>query len=614
MDLDRNYILDRMKSKAMSISEFNYERLMAPPLLSLLSPQDIEQLHYLATSIRYSAKTVLKMKKMDEILQARGFRKMTGGTNRVVYKFLEDDSFVLKVATDAVGVKDNPREFENQFYYKPFVTKVFEVSPCGTVGLFERVVPITSRDEFFSVASDIYDVISNWFIGEYVMDDIGSKFFMNWGIRRGFGPVLLDFPYSYKLDGNKLYCNAPINNDYRNGVCGGVIDYDDGFNFLRCTKCGVHYKATELKKAIDDKEVVIREEERSINKMKVSFGYGTDVKIVKDTDDNVQMEAATVIRPKRKMRPKPTGSLKIRAGRDNGGEVKSVDVSSINNETPKYEYSTDTHGMKVSVNRYSEDDIVSVTISSSSDEATDVVAENTIQETATSGFLVQAIRESIQSAADAYEPVEAETDEEYDEGIVRYSAALTDTSELDHNIPKEDKERCIALTVIDENGNVSYLCDEVGRVHCIMDIDGVPLNDLVFLTKEAHTSLVTMIERLKTDKKFADAQILTLYDELDRVTSTENDGEPDVNPSTKDNGTRRDRDEKGRFISSKSAKEEAVTFDTSSPLIPESDEVPVPVGAVAPKAPKKSKKDKGNSGKRANKRQNNKDFMNEYDE
>ena len=57
------------------------------------------------------------------------------------------------------------------------------MSPCGTVGVFERVNPITSREEFLSVADDIYEVITQWFIGKYVLADIGTKFFMNWKIK-----------------------------------------------------------------------------------------------------------------------------------------------------------------------------------------------------------------------------------------------------------------------------------------------------------------------------------------------------------------------------------------------------------------------------------------------
>ena len=36
-----------------------------------------------------------------------------------------------------------------------------------------------------SVAPDIYNVINEWFIGEYVLADIGTKFFMNWAVRIG---------------------------------------------------------------------------------------------------------------------------------------------------------------------------------------------------------------------------------------------------------------------------------------------------------------------------------------------------------------------------------------------------------------------------------------------
>lgn len=183
MAVDRNYILNKMKGRIMTPQEFNFDALQAPPLYSLLTPTDVGDLYKLATSIRYSGNPLLRLDRIDQILKMRGFRKFTGGTNRVVYKFLEDDSFLIKVASDAVGVGDNPREWINQHHYKPFVTKVFEVSPCGTVGLFERVKPITSREEFLTIASDVFDVIRNWFTGEYVMDDIGSEYFMNWGIR-----------------------------------------------------------------------------------------------------------------------------------------------------------------------------------------------------------------------------------------------------------------------------------------------------------------------------------------------------------------------------------------------------------------------------------------------
>lgn len=182
---NRDYILDRLRSKTMSIDEFNYERLQAPPISSMFTPQDIAELNRLARSLKYAAKPDVKLKEIDMIMRRRGFVKFIGGTNRIAYRPLENNTFLVKVAIDAVGCGDNPREFQNQFIFKPFVCKVFEVTPCGTLGVFERVNPITSREEFLSIAEDIYYVISNWFIGEYVLEDFGTKFFLNWAIRKG---------------------------------------------------------------------------------------------------------------------------------------------------------------------------------------------------------------------------------------------------------------------------------------------------------------------------------------------------------------------------------------------------------------------------------------------
>lgn len=182
---NRNYIIERLKSRTVSIDEFNFDRLQAPPISSMFTPFDIANLNQIAKSIRYSGNPELKFKEIDKIMRSRGFVKFISGTNRVTYRPIENNTFLVKVAIDAVGLGDNPREFRNQFIFKPFVTKVFEITPCGTLGVFERVTPITSREEFLSVASDIYELINEWFIGEYVLEDIGTKYFLNWGIRKG---------------------------------------------------------------------------------------------------------------------------------------------------------------------------------------------------------------------------------------------------------------------------------------------------------------------------------------------------------------------------------------------------------------------------------------------
>ena len=205
MASDRSYILDRLKSKSTTIEDFNFETLAAPPLYMFLSPYDIEELRSIATSVRLSGKSKERLNRIDEVMKRRGLVKLGAGTNRVVYRHPEFPSIVFKVALDAVGMNDNPAEFRNQWFLKPFIAKMFEVSPCGTVSVVERVKPIINREEYVSVADDVFELINTWIIGKYIMADIGTKFFMNIGVREGFGVVLLDYPYLYELDGNKLF-------------------------------------------------------------------------------------------------------------------------------------------------------------------------------------------------------------------------------------------------------------------------------------------------------------------------------------------------------------------------------------------------------------------------
>lgn len=277
----RTYILDRIKSRKVTIDEFNFDKLTAPPIALMFTPQDINDLYYIAHSIKLASHPDKKLKYIDEIMMRRGFIKFVGGTNRISYRPIEDNSFLVKVAIDDVGRSDNPREFKNQHALKPFVTKVFEVTPCGTLGVFERVVPITNRQEFMSVSEDVFTLINEWLIGEYVMDDIGSNYFMNYGIRKGFGVVLLDYPYMYKVDYNKLFCALEDKtHTTKSGRCEGEIDYDDGFNKLVCTKCGAIYKAIDLAKAIEEEKVIIR---GGGIKMSLKINISGGSKNVKDT-------------------------------------------------------------------------------------------------------------------------------------------------------------------------------------------------------------------------------------------------------------------------------------------------------------------------------------------
>ena len=225
---------------------FDWEHFTHAPISSYISLPEIQYFDHIATSAKLAGKSKrYKIDMMSEVLRPKGFIYMTAGTNRVVFRNDYDQSFLLKIGFDSTGINDSLREFHNQEVLKPFVPKVFDVSARGTIGLVERVHPILNRAEFTSVAGQIFDILNKKILGKYVLEDIGTDFFKNWGLRDGFGPVLLDYPYVYEIDGSKLVCNKPLPDGT---LCKGLIDYDDGFNTLVCELCGRRHTAKSLAK------------------------------------------------------------------------------------------------------------------------------------------------------------------------------------------------------------------------------------------------------------------------------------------------------------------------------------------------------------------------------
>lgn len=216
-----------------------FEMIQGPNIYRFFSQYEMDYLKH----IILNNKNDIKLTMMNAIMTSKGFSRVAAGTNRVVYRFLDDPSFLVKIALDRVGLQDNLREFQNQRILKPFVTKIFSVSPDGMMATTERCIPITRKEEFETIIEDVFYTIVS-IIGEYVMEDIGKGFFRNWCIRPSFGPVLCDYPYLYRVDESKLFCNKI--DMHTKTRCGGQIDYDDAFNYLVCTKCGKRYLAVEL--------------------------------------------------------------------------------------------------------------------------------------------------------------------------------------------------------------------------------------------------------------------------------------------------------------------------------------------------------------------------------
>lgn len=313
-------VLDILRAKKMSPMEDHFDRICLPfPMTFYLSPQDIEALRKIATSVKLAGKIREKYKMIDNIMRARGFKRFAAGTNRVVYSFYEDPSFLVKIAVDRVGMQDNPMEYQNQFFLKPYVAKMFCISPCGTVGFAERVIPIKNVDEFRSIASDVFDILVTKFLGKYVVEDVGTKYFMNWGIRVGHGPVLLDYPYVYKLDGKKLYCNEYLP-DF-NCICNGEIDYNSGFNHLVCNRCGKIYLAVDLRDDTPDNKKII-----------AKGGYSMKVQLVRGNEvvyDPIPMDDTIT---KQQPPKKPIGEQRLHAVLEGRAISKKSDEEVV--ETP----------------------------------------------------------------------------------------------------------------------------------------------------------------------------------------------------------------------------------------------------------------------------------------
>lgn len=283
-------ILDTLYAKRVNPTEFNFETLTAPSLYNFISEYEIGKIYDIVTSIKYSAQLTKKKDAIKSILLPRGFTPFASGTNRMCFRYLEDKKFIIKVPYKESGLDNGFREYQNQMKLKPFVCKTFDVHPSGCISQSERVLPITNREEYMSVVDDVFAMLTALF-GNYALEDVGTKYFMNIGIRPGFGVVILDYPDMFELDGKKLFCNRPIYPNTKFPVCGGLIDVDAGFNCLVCKTCGKEYTAASLQKAKDQNLIIMEGD----SFMKVSLLERG--KTIAEFDDNV---TDTIVKPKPK--------------------------------------------------------------------------------------------------------------------------------------------------------------------------------------------------------------------------------------------------------------------------------------------------------------------------
>lgn len=246
-DLYRKDIIKESKMMKEYIAWFDSFRVN--PLLSYFTQQDIQYMHKLATSPAMHCNIKEFYYLLGELMKQRGFRIIGGGTNRRAFECVYDPRVVAKVATDKVGFISNLKEYPNQNVLKPFCNKICEVTPCGTLSVIEKFVPIKDESEFQKYSQEIFDILYFKIRNNNIaMDDIGTRSMKNWGYRDGFGPGLLDYPSMYVADPKKRLCKNILNGR----LCSGTLDYDEGFNTIVCSECGKTYFASTIAKKDGD--------------------------------------------------------------------------------------------------------------------------------------------------------------------------------------------------------------------------------------------------------------------------------------------------------------------------------------------------------------------------
>lgn len=228
--------------KPFSIQDWN--AIQRPPIECYIPQIGLDNLRVLVNDPAWMNKTAKKKKEARKILKQFGLTQIAAGTNRMCFGCEYDPGIVFKLGLDRVGRSDNLAESYNQYFLNGFGAKIIHVLPDGILGMCERVQ--TMDQKTYAEHSDIiYRLITYWSVCKNILiEDIGCNFFKNWGVRLGFGPVLLDYPYVYKVSPFKLVCHRkdPITQQ----ECMGHIDYDPGLNQIVCDRCGVRYGISDI--------------------------------------------------------------------------------------------------------------------------------------------------------------------------------------------------------------------------------------------------------------------------------------------------------------------------------------------------------------------------------
>ena len=164
---------------------------------------------------------------IKSIMEELEFEEIGCGTNRIVFIHEDYPTYVFKIALDSRGVLDNNNEFKltniMKSSKKQIITTNYE--SIGVISIAERINVFTKYDmeEAKDTIMKILEVIGKYFI----LNDVGTKAYKNWGYDNDGNIKCLDYAYL-----------TSIENVVRNKcTCGGQLNYTENMLDFRCTEC-----------------------------------------------------------------------------------------------------------------------------------------------------------------------------------------------------------------------------------------------------------------------------------------------------------------------------------------------------------------------------------------
>ena len=364
-----------LKKKTLDVAKY-WNTLQKPPIRAYVQDWVIQRLYDYMTSPRLINNPAKRFKLMNELLLPWGFKPLASGTNRRAFYCEYDPTIIFKIASDAVGQKDNQSELYIQQLLRPFCPKVFNVDGDGVIALTERGEPMTEHDYKFVWAEEIFDLLFSLLARGYILEDVGSNFYKNFGIRLGFGPMIWDFPYVYKLDWRKLICQKP---DRITGEpCGGEIDYDynKGMSEIICTKCGARYSAKYLASSVPSEAINMVNRERGITMGRFDTNFQVFVrqgnKIVTSYANETSTQRTVDNRSNRRTldngEPFPANVA------NNGVITETASIPTVQQNNFVQNIAQQTNNNNSTANYYGEGTTVSITNTEKNDQVQNVIA------------------------------------------------------------------------------------------------------------------------------------------------------------------------------------------------------------------------------------------------